>query len=226
MKTAILVRHGESELSATGRTNGDPSVAGALTDTGWEQARRLGKLLAREPLDLCVVSEFERTRETADLALEGRDVPRLVVPDLNDIRFGEFEGLQLADYRLWARAHGPEEAAPGGGDSRADTVRRYVRGYRTILARPERTILVVVHGLPVRYALDAVAGHDPAPAVEQVPYAEPFRLDADDLTRAVERLEGWTEHPAWAAEDRPRLWQTALSVIDSFHAALRRMRDR
>lgn len=197
VQTAILARHGESELSVASRTNGDPSLPCGLTDTGRAQARRLGELLAREPLELCVVSEFQRARETADIALEGRDVARLVLPELDDIRFGDFEGLELADYRAWARAHGPEEPAPGGGDSRAETVRRYTHAYRTILARAERTILVVAHGLPVRYVLDAVAGRDPAAAVEQVPYAEPFRLDASDLRTAAERLEAWVERPAW-----------------------------
>jgi broad specificity phosphatase PhoE len=198
MEAVILARHGESELSVLGRTNGDPATACALTEAGREQARRLGRLLANDELGLCVVSEFQRAQETADLALEGRGVPRLVLPELNDIRFGEFEGHLLTEYRAWAHAHGPEEPAPGGGDSRAKTVRRYIRAYRTILARPEVTILVVAHGLPVRYVLDADNGRNPAAAVAQVPYAEPFRLTAPELRSAVERLDAWAAEPAWA----------------------------
>jgi broad specificity phosphatase PhoE len=194
----ILARHGESELSVVGRTNGEPGTACALTEAGREQALRLGRLLEGDDVGLCVVSEFQRVQETADLALEGREVPRLVLPELNDIRFGDFEGRALTEYRAWAHAHGPEEAAPGGGDSRAETVRRYIRAYRTILARPEETILVVAHGLPVRYVLDAVAGRNPAAAVAQVPYAEPFRLAEKKLITATERLEAWAEHPTWA----------------------------
>jgi broad specificity phosphatase PhoE len=198
MDRVVLARHAESERSVAGLTNGDPAVRVALTTTGRAEARRLGVELADEPIDLCVTSEFERVRETAELALAGRDVPRLVLADLNDIRFGEYEGRPLADYRAWARAHGPEDVVPGG-DSRADTVVRYVRAYRTILARPEQTVLVVAHGLPVRYALDALEGHDPAAAVAQVPYAEPFRLTADELREAVDRLEAWARRPAWVS---------------------------
>jgi broad specificity phosphatase PhoE len=193
----ILARHGESELSLVGRTNGDPGTPCALTEAGREQARRLSQLLEGDDLGLCVTSEFQRAQETADLALEEREVPRLVLPELNDIRFGDFEGRALTEYRAWAHAHGPEEAAPGGGDSRAETVRRYIRGYRTILARPEETILVVAHGLPVRYVLDALVGGNPAAAVERVPYAEPFRLTGEELMAAVERLEAWATSPAW-----------------------------
>jgi broad specificity phosphatase PhoE len=144
-----------------------------------------------------VTSEFERARETADLALAGRDVPRLVLPELNDIRFGRFEGCALADYRAWAHSHGPEEEAPGGGESRAETIRRYVAGYRTILNRAEKVILIVAHGLPVRYVLDAVAGRLPVAKVEQIPYAEAFPVNAAELRAAVERLERWTREPAW-----------------------------
>jgi probable phosphoglycerate mutase len=197
VRRAILARHGESERSVVGRTNGDPRTACALTETGREEARALGRALAGDEIDLCVTSEFERVRETADLALEGREVPRLVLPELNDIRFGEFEGRPLTDYRAWAHAHGPEEPAPGGGDSRAETVGRYVRAYRTILARPEETVLVVAHGLPVRYILDAVEGRNPAAVIAQVPYAEPFRLEAGELTAAVDILEAWVANPAW-----------------------------
>ena len=198
MKAVVLARHGESELSVVGRTNGDPGTVCALTEAGREQARRLGKLLADDELGLCVVSEFQRAQETADLALEGRSVPRVVLPELNDIRFGDYEGRLLTEYRAWAHSHGPEEPAPGGGDSRAETVRRYIQAYRTILARPEETILVVAHGLPVRYVLDAVAGRNPAAAVAQVPYAEPFTLTREELESAVSRLEAWARQPAWS----------------------------
>lgn len=197
MNAVILARHGESELSVVGRTNGDPRTGCALTEAGREQACRLGELLADDELGLCVVSEFQRAQETADLALEGRDVPRLVMPELNDIRFGDFEGHALTEYRAWAHSHGPEDPAPGGGDSRAETVRRYVRAYRTILARPEVTILVVAHGLPVRYVLDALEARDPEAVVGQVPYAEPFRLTATEFAGAVDLLEAWVARPVW-----------------------------
>ena len=197
MKRVILARHGESERSVEGLTNGDPAVPVGLTATGGEEARRLGVELGDDSIDLCVTSEFERARETADLALAGRDVPRLVLADFNDIRFGKFEGRPLTDYRAWAHAPGPEDICPGGGESRAQTVARYVHGYRTLLARPEETILLVAHGLPVRYVLDALERRNPAARVAQVPYAEPFRFSAEELTAAVDLLEAWVRSPAW-----------------------------
>ncbi|HEX6491425.1 MAG TPA: histidine phosphatase family protein [Gaiellaceae bacterium] len=195
MEQVILARHGESAFSVAGNVNGDPATACALTETGVKQARLLGARLAREELDLCVTSEFERVLQTAELALLGRAVPRLVLPDLNDVRFGSFEGGTLAAYREWAAANEPSVEAPGGGESRSATVARYVRAYRTILARPEPTILVVAHGLPIRYVLNALAGQPPAPLVEQVAYAEPYWLPAAELEAAVSALDEWASAP-------------------------------
>jgi broad specificity phosphatase PhoE len=197
MDEVILARHGESELSVVGTVNGDPAVACALTPTGREQARKLGDLLADTELDVCVTSEFERVRETADLALAGRDVPRLVLAELNDIRFGRFEGGSLAGYRVWAAANDPTVEAPGGGESRAATIARYAGAYRAILARPERTILVIAHGLPIRYVLNALDHRPPEPLVDQVPYAERFRLSRGELEAAVTLLENWGRRPVW-----------------------------
>lgn len=197
METAILARHGESEFSLRGAMNGDPGVACPLTAEGEAQARRLGELLRGTEVDLCVVTEFARTRDTADLALAGRDVPRLVVPELNDIRVGDFEGGPLETYRAWARERSPVELPPGRGESRAGAAERYARGFRLVLERPEPTVLVVAHSLPIRYLLLAAEGAAPRPYAEAVEYATAHRLGRDELEQALERLERWSRAPSW-----------------------------
>jgi broad specificity phosphatase PhoE len=197
VERALLTRHAQSRASVDGLTNGDPRRHVPLTEAGQEQARALRERLAHEELELCVVTEFLRTQETAAIALEGRGVPRLVLPALDDIRFGAYEGRLLADYRVWARAHGPDDVVPGGDESRADAVHRYAGAFRTLLERREPSILVVAHSLPIRYALDAAEGRPPRPAVAQVPYAEPFALDAEEVSRAAALLEEWAASPSW-----------------------------
>ena len=86
--------------------------------------------------------------------------------------------------------------------ARAEVAARYVRGFRRVLERTERTVLVVAHGLPLRYTLLALKELDPTPIVEQVPLAEPYRLRRDELEGAVERLDRWSRTPVWA-EARP-----------------------
>ena len=196
MDALLLARHGESVFSAAGVMNGDPSAPGPLTEAGREQARALGEALRCEEIELCAVTPFERVRETAELVLAGRDVPRLVIPELSDPAYGSFEGGRLDAYLHWVWTHSPLDAPPGG-ESRAEIAARYARGLRLLLDRPEGLILLVAHSLTVRYALNAAAGRAPQARAEPVELAVPFRLEADELGAAVELLEAWCAAPAF-----------------------------
>jgi 2,3-bisphosphoglycerate-dependent phosphoglycerate mutase len=198
MERALFVRHGESVFSARALVNGDPSVACGLTELGRQQARQLGERLSSEPVALCVVTEFPRTRETADLILGDRDVRRLVVRELNDPFYGDFEGRPLADYRAWAATHGPQDAPPGGGEAKLAIASRYLRGFRILLARPESTILVVCHSLPIAFAVAASDGRAPTAKMPLITYAEPHVLYAEQLEHAAASLEEWTRNPVYA----------------------------
>jgi broad specificity phosphatase PhoE len=197
LERVILARHGESVFSARQLVNGEVGVAGPLTERGEEEARALRRALASDSIDLCVTSEFERTRQTADVALAGRDVPRLVVPQLNDPRYGRYEGGALEEYRTWASAATSVDAVPGGGESRWSILDRYVRGFREVLALVEETVLVVIHSLPIAYVLAAHDGAAPARRVPLVEHAHPYRFARAELDAAVTLLEDWCAAPTW-----------------------------
>lgn len=198
MEKLILARHGESTYSARGLVNGDPAAGVGLTPRGEEEARTLGRSLADEQLDLCVVTALSRTRLTAELALAGRAVPIEEVPGLSDPCAGDFEGRHLDDYRVWAWSSGSREDAPGGGESRLAAVSRYAEAYHALLERPEPTILAVLHALPIAYALLALDGVPPAPRVDlKVEHARPHPLTADELRRALGILDAWRREPTW-----------------------------
>ena len=197
MRELWAARHGESEFSLAQRVNGDPGIACPLTPAGREQARALGERLAEVAIGLCAVTEFERVRQTAELALAGRRVPFLVVPELNDPRYGAFEGGPLDAYREWVWGRGPLEA-PDGGEHRGELAARYARGLRVLLGRPEETVLLVAHSLPLAYLRDAAEGRAPRSRTDQVVYAEAFRLGADGVERAADVLEAWAEAPAFS----------------------------
>ena len=197
MERAILVRHGESVLSARGLATGKVDVRCPLSERGVGQARALAAALADEEIGLCVTSELERTRETAEIVLAGRPVPTIVVPELNDPLYGDFESGPLDAYRAWASANDSAAEPPGGGEPRQAIVARYAAGFRAVLERPESVILVVTHSLPIAYVLMALSGRDPAPSVPLVDYARPHALTAEELERAVARLDAWHVAPTW-----------------------------
>ncbi len=197
MRRVILTRHGESEFSVRGALNGDVGVPCGLTPAGLEQARRLGRELVSEPIELCVTSEFERARATADEALRGREVPRLVLAELNDPLYGRFEGAPLEEFRAWAAGASSAESPGPGGESRRQIAERYARAYRILLDRPEQAILAVSHSLPVAYALAARDGGEPAARVALAGYATAYPFVADELDRAAGVLERWLAAPSW-----------------------------
>lgn len=192
MRELVVARHAESRINIDNVLNGDPTVAVGLTELGRRQARALGE--AAGPVDLVAHSELGRTRETAELAWPG--VPTLVVPELNEIRFGRFEGTVWDEgYGTWVGTAGPEDDCPGGGESRVAAMRRYLRGFRLLLARPEERVGLVAHGAQVRYLLLAAAGDPPRPLLEHVPVAEPYELGRSLLERALGVLESWIASP-------------------------------
>jgi probable phosphoglycerate mutase len=189
MELYVLTRHGESTLNLENRINGDPSVPVALTERGREEARLLGQQVAHIRLDVCICTRFTRTRETAEIALAGREVPIEVEPLLDDIDVGELEGIPLEDYRAWKRAHTRRDPFPGG-ESLDAAARHYAEAFRRLLARHETSVLVVTHEIPIRYAINAADGSDDldGPA-HQLENATPYLFDEGALARAVEGIE-------------------------------------
>ena len=188
MQLYILTRHGESTLNLEQRINGDPSVPVALTDKGRDEARLLGQQIKHVPVELSIHTRFARTRDTAEVALEGRAVPFEVEPLLDDIDVGELEGLPLDEYRAWKHQHVRSDDFPGG-ESLDDAARRYAKAFGKLLERPEQSILVVMHEIPLRYAINAADGSDDldGPA-HQLANATPYLFDEKALTRAVEGI--------------------------------------
>ena len=195
MDTLLLARHAFAASNSHGGTASCTPPGEGLTAEGVEQGRRLAEALADEHIDLGVSTELRRTRETLELALAGRAIPRIVVPELNEIHFGRYDGGPLDDYRAWAWTEPPDVRAPEKGESRADGAARYARGLRILLDRPEPVVLAIGHALSIRYVVDAGEGLVPAARMAPVPHAQPFRFSAEEVERAASLLEAWSAAP-------------------------------
>jgi broad specificity phosphatase PhoE len=184
----LVARHGQSLLNVDKVVNGDPARDPGLSEQGLEEASRLAAQLAALPLELVAASPFPRVLETANAVLDGRDVPRLVDEDLGDVRIGELEGESLDAYRA-EPAHSNRKVRFPGGESLDEAALRYARVFERLLARQERTTLVVCHEIPVRYAVNAAGGSDRLDGpLHYVANAEPYLFDESSLRRAAERI--------------------------------------
>ena len=92
MDEVWLVRHGETEWSASLRHTGRTDVP--LTAAGEERAHGLRAVLADHPFALVLTSPRQRARRTAELA----GFPDAEVDDrLAEIDYGEYEGRTTAE---------------------------------------------------------------------------------------------------------------------------------
>ena len=195
MNRLIVARHAEAASNVDRIVSGVLPGAG-LSAQGRREAARLAVRLESERIELGVPSRFARAQETLRIALAGHPAaPTVVMAEFDEIGFGAFEGGPLKAYREWAWANEPAAPCPGGGESRSDVAVRIATALELLLARPEETVLVVGHALPLRYALDAADGSFPAAKIEHLEHATPYSLAREQVDTAAEILRVWAEAP-------------------------------
>jgi probable phosphoglycerate mutase len=91
-----LVRHGETDWSASGRHTGRTDLP--LNDAGRIAAKEVGARLAGEQFDLLLTSPMKRALDTCELA--GFSGGALATGDLSEWDYGKYEGITTDDIRL------------------------------------------------------------------------------------------------------------------------------
>lgn len=169
MATVLLVRHGRTKANAEGVLAGwTPGVV--LDEAGENQARALAERLAVVPLTAVVTSPLERTRQTADLMVAGRERPVPVHVDerVGECRYGDWTGGALKDLAkdpMWkvVQAHPSAAVFPGDeGEAMAHMQHRAVSAVREWNERlgGEAVYAVVSHGDVIKAILaDALGMH-------------------------------------------------------------------
>ena len=117
----VLVRHGQTQWSRSGRHTGRTDVA--LTELGQRQADALGLMLRGRSFAAVLVSPLQRATET--LRRASLDAARVrVLQELVEWDYGDYEGLtteeirrSVPDWTIWT-------APVPGGESAADVGRR------------------------------------------------------------------------------------------------------
>jgi broad specificity phosphatase PhoE len=184
MRLFIFARHAESSANVANFVSSDPSRPIALSDEGRRQARTLGKQLANIQIDVAVHTRFLRTRETAQLALEGRSVPLVVEAALDEVRAGAFDGAAIAEYWTWKKRHARTDRFPGG-ESLDDAAQRYALALRNLLRRDEPVTFVVSHELAIRYIVEAAGGVTSLDSGVGIANASPYLFDDATLCDAT-----------------------------------------
>ena len=189
-----LMRHGQTTLQAEHRYVG--STDDPLSPQGAASLRPSTQVPAQ-----VYVSRRRRTAQTADLVFPG--ARQLVVPGMEEMDFGKFEGRTVRElerdpaYRAWV--DGMCEGRCPGGESKDEFERRacaaFLRLMDQAMADGKNRVVVVTHGGTIM----AVMARYGIPRREffswRVEHGCGIALDADDWTQArTLRLIKETDH--------------------------------
>ena len=125
-----IARHGETAWTISGQHTGRTDIP--LTERGERNARRLGERLRGMTFTHVFTSPLQRVRRTCELA--GFGAVAVVVPDLVEVSYGQYEGKTTAEIRRerpdWQLFN---DGCPGGESladigARADRVIARLRG--------------------------------------------------------------------------------------------------
>ena len=182
----FLVRHGETDWSASGRHTGWTDIP--LNDNGVEQAELLASRLAGGTFVLALSSPLSRALETCRVA--GLADRAIIDPDLREWNYGEFEGrttdeirTEIPDWTIWS-------ATIREGESVDDVGRRVDRVIARALA-VNGDVAIFGHGHCLRILAARWLGLEPrAGALLELSTATVSRLGWERERRVIELWNG------------------------------------
>jgi probable phosphoglycerate mutase len=137
----VLVRHGETDWSASGRHTGRTDLP--LLESGRRRAEAVGSALRGEEWETVLSSPLRRARETCELAGLGHAMA--IDEDLREWDYGDYEGLtteeireRRPDWNLW------RDGCPGGESP--DQVSARAGHVLTTLRKSDGDCVVFAHG--------------------------------------------------------------------------------
>ena len=141
----LVTRHGETDWNLLKKIQG--RVDNELNEKGISQARETKEKLKDEKIDLIICSPLKRTRQTADIINEGRNIEIIYDEDIIERDFGEFEGCDVSELDkvdFWNPLN-------DFSSLRAENVNDLFKRINNFLEKikkeyPDKRILIVTHG--------------------------------------------------------------------------------
>ena len=164
-KRILVVRHGRTEWNDAHRFQGKSDIP--LNEEGLLQAGKTAKRLASWPIDAVYTSPLTRAHRTALIIAAPHSKEPVVLEDLAEVYFGEWEGLYIEGLRkekeeiLRAWFKDPFFHMPEGSETWDSLLSRVKRAVCAILGSPHRNVAVVSHGGVIRALYVVLLGLDP-----------------------------------------------------------------
>lgn len=145
-----LVRHAQSMRNAKQNSEVDTS----LTETGIEQAKRLGSWFRKVKVDRIYCSNLKRAKDTLEkMKVYLKDVPVTYTSELNEMNFGIYQENGFDDLGGFFRDAWTKfgekyfDFKPKNGESLKDLNKRAFKFYKKLLKKhKDDNIIIVGHG--------------------------------------------------------------------------------
>lgn len=154
-----LIRHGETDWNKARRMQGQSDIP--LNEFGRKLAVDTREGLKDVAFDIAYASPLKRAKETAEIIIQGKDVPLIEDERIMEIAFGDFEGCcgvgegyNIPDPEFEYFFTAPEKyIPPKGGESYSDMLIRLEEFLEELYQNEElkdKTVLVATHGAALR----------------------------------------------------------------------------
>ena len=138
-----FLRHGQSNYNVKDLCNSDPTKKVYLTELGIKQIEKASEVLKNEKLDVIFISQFPRTKQSADIINKFHNVKIKKDKRINDRKTG-FEGKSYYDY-IKAIEKDKFFIKPKGGESFQDEKKRVFSFLKDLIKISYNTVLIVTH---------------------------------------------------------------------------------
>jgi probable phosphoglycerate mutase len=147
------MRHGKTDWNAQNKLQGRTDIP--LNDEGRRMAEEAGKRYADIHFDVCYCSPLIRAKETAEIVLQGRNVPIITDERLIEMSFGIYEGIdniyQAVDSPINVLFQHPEKYTTSVGNAESlDELYQRTGAFLHEVIEPQmrqgKDILIMGHG--------------------------------------------------------------------------------
>ena len=161
----LLIRHGQTEWNRQYRFQGRENVP--LTEEGKRQAHNLALRMKNNPPETVYSSPLDRALYTACEIASYCGKKPVIMPELEEINFGEWEGKSIASiesenpdaFNRWRTD--PFFNPPEGGEAWPEISSRLKRAFDVMISSGCKDIAAVTHGGVMRAMYAVIFGLDP-----------------------------------------------------------------
>lgn len=164
MTELILARHGETAWNVAEVFRGRSDVD--LNETGLRQAELLAGYLQGRKIEAVYSSPLQRALKTARAVASRHGLEVIVSQGLNDLKFGEWEGVQVAEvskkypvlFAEWEK--NPHLVKIPGGEAMNAVRQRALALMSEVTAQYKGTVVFVTHRVVTKLLILALLGLD------------------------------------------------------------------